>query len=654
MSATFYVTTPIYYINDVPHLGSAYTTVAADVLTRYQRLRGRDAFFLTGTDEHGLKIQRAAEERGVSPQELADEISQVFRDTWPKLGCQPSHFIRTTSEGHKRAVQGLWKRIADKGDIYLGHYEGLYCVSCELYYTEKELGQPGNLCPIHKRAVETVREESYFFRLKNYQERLLHYYETPGVVEPEGRLNEVKRFVEAGLEDLSVSRTTFKWGVPVPGDDRHVMYVWFDALANYWTALQEPPERRKYWPADVHVMGKDILRQHAVYWPAFLMAAGEAPPKKVVAHGFLTYGGQKMSKTLRNTVGPVALAQAVSPTVGVDVVRYCLMRSISFGQDGDFSIDDVLARYGADLGNTLGNLLHRIHPFAPAALQPANDGPFEVELRSAARAAAKAAAEALDACQPTRALEAIWVGLMAANGYIDKAAPWAAKKKGDEARVSAIVTAMAEVLEAYTVMIAPVMPEVAAAMRGQLGVAPLAGKIGADAWPLQLPVRAAGSALVRGEPIFPRHEPERLEAIRKQFAAPRDGESGSGAGASARSAGAASPADAKNEISYDDFAKLEVRVGVVAAAERIPRKDRLLALKVDVGEGAPRNIIAGIAAAYAPEGLIGKRVAVLCNLAPKSFGKRMVSHGMLLAASAGDVLRLVSVPDELPAGSVIK
>jgi methionyl-tRNA synthetase len=643
--STFYVTTPIYYINDVPHLGSAYTTIAADALTRYQRLRGRDAFFLTGTDEHGLKIQRAAEERGIVPQKLADEVSQVFRDTWPKLGCEPDDFIRTTEERHKSAVQGLWKRISEKGDIYLGHYEGLYCVSCEAYYTEKELTQPGNLCPLHKRPAEVMKEESYFFRLSRYAERLQKYYETPGVVEPEGRLNEVKSFVAAGLDDLSLSRTTFNWGVPVPGDPRHVMFVWFDALANYWTALQEPAERRKFWPADVHIMGKDILRQHAVYWPAFLMAAGEAPPKKVVAHGFLTYGGQKMSKTLRNTVSPVALAQAVSPTVGVDVVRYCLLRSISFGQDGDFSIDDVLARYAADLGNTLGNLLHRIHPFAPATLPPANDGPLEVELRNAARTAAKAAAEAFDACLPTRALEAIWVGLMAANGYIDKAAPWAAKKKGDDARVAAIVTAMAEVLEAYTVMIAPVMPTVAAAMRAQLGVAPLAGKIGVEAWPLEVPVRAAGSCLVRGEPIFPRHDPEKLEAIRKEFAAPSEGDTTTSTSTST---------SGKAEISYDDFAKLEVRVGVIAGAERIPRKDRLLALKVDVGEGAVRSIIAGIAGAYAPEDLVGKRVAVLCNLAPKSFGKGMVSHGMLLAASHGDVLKLVSVPDELPAGSIIK
>jgi methionyl-tRNA synthetase len=667
--STYYVTTPIYYINDVPHLGSAYTTVACDVFKRYHALRGDDAFFLTGTDEHGLKIQRAAEERGIAPKTLADDVSRIFEETWPKLGCEPNDFIRTSSERHKRGVQAIWKRIADKGDIYLGHYEGLYCVGCEGYYTEKELVQPGNLCPLHKKPAETVKEESYFFRLSNYGERLLRFYEeNPGFVEPEGRMNEVKSFVASGLQDLSVSRTTFNWGVPVPGDERHVMYVWFDALSNYWTALQEPSAHAKYWPANVHVVGKDILRFHAVYWPAFLMAAGFSDaelPRKVLAHGFLTYGGHKMSKSLRNTVSPVALAEAVSPTVGVDVVRYCLMRSISFGQDGDFSIDDVLARYGTDLGNTFGNLLHRIHPFAGDSLATANDGPLEAGLRDAAKTAARAAAEAFDASAPTRALESIWVGLMAANAYIDKAAPWAARKQGDEARVSAIVTAMAEVLEAYTVMVAPVMPKVAAMMREQLGIAALTPTVGQDAWPFELPTRAEGSRLVKGEPVFPRHDKDVAAAIKLQFSPPKEEgktvetqtEATVPAAANAAvsaDAKVAVPVEAKAEITYDDFAKIELRVGVVVSAERIPRKDRLLALKVDVGEPAPRSILAGIALAYTPEEVMGKRIAVLCNLAPRDFGKGLVSHGMLMAASHGDVLKLVAVPDELPPGSPIK
>ena len=359
-----YVTTPSYYINDVPHLGSAYTTIVADALARYHRARGEPTRFLTGTDEHGLKIQRVADERGIAPQAFADEVSAVFEGTWPKLACSPDDFVRTSSERHKAGVQALWQRIHDAGDLYLGHYEGLYCVQCEGYYTPKDLVD--GACPIHKRPVETVKEESYFFRLSRYADRLLALYrDHPDFVAPAGRFNEVKAFVEAGLEDLCVTRTTFQWGVPVPGDPRHVLWVWMDALSNYYTALQRPHDlTAEFWPSALHLVGKDILRFHAIYWPAFCMAAGLPPPKQVWAHGFLTYGGQKMSKSLRNTVSPVALAEAVHPTLGADVVRYVLLRAISFGQDGDFSVDDLLQRYSSELGNTLGNLLNRVLPFA--------------------------------------------------------------------------------------------------------------------------------------------------------------------------------------------------------------------------------------------------------------------------------------------------
>lgn len=659
MSETFYVTTPIYYINDVPHLGSAYSTIAADVLCRYHKLRGQDAYFLTGTDEHGLKIQRAAEERGTTPQALADEISETFRLAWPALSCEPDDFIRTSAERHKRGVQAMWKKIADAGDLYLGHYEGLYCVGCEAYKTDKEL-LPGGLCPDHNKPAEHVKEESYFFRLSKYGDRLLAFYEAhPEFVQPLGRMNEVKSFVKAGLQDLSVSRTTFNWGVPVPGDERHVMYVWFDALSNYWTALQEG--KTKYWPATVHVVGKDILRFHAVFWPAFLMAAGfpdDQLPQKVLAHGFLTYGGQKMSKSLRNTISPVELANAVSDTVGVDVIRYCLMRSISFGHDGDFSIDDVLMRYGTDLGNTLGNLLNRVMPFAPPALKAANPGELELELREAMSNAAREAAEAYDACIPTRALEAIWTGLAAANVYIDKAAPWVARKENAE-RLDTIVTTMAEVLEAASVMIAPVMPTVSAAMREQLGLTPPTA--GEDHWPATLPTRQVGTSLAPGKPLFPRFDAQRAEELRRKFAAPAEVEADAGAsGAAPQGSSKRGPTDPANadvarkpEIAYDDFAKLEFKVGVVLAAEKAPKKERLLRLQIDTGEGEPRGLVAGIAEHYAPEDLIGKRVVVLCNLAPKKFGKKLVSHGMLLAADHGTALRVVTIDGELPAGSTV-
>ncbi len=656
MTQRYYATTPIYYINDVPHLGSAYTTIATDVLVRYRKLRGYETFFLTGTDEHGLKIQRAAEQRGVEPASLAEEMSARFREAWPLLNCEPDDFIRTSSDRHKRWVHKIWTKIREAGDIYLGHYEGLYCVGCEAYYTDKELKQPGNLCPIHGTAAESVKEESYFFRLSKYADRLMAFYQAnPGFVQPDSRLNEVKSFVEGGLIDLSVSRTTFKWGIEVPDDERHVMYVWFDALSNYWTALQEPEGNERFWPATVHLVGKDILRFHAVYWPAFLMAAGfsdDQLPRKVLAHGFLTYGGRKMSKSLRNTISPVDLAQAVSPTVGVDTVRYCLMRSISFGHDGDFSIEDVLQRYGTDLGNTLGNLLNRVMPFAPPQLAPADYGPLEHELRDAMCKAAKSAADAFDACSPTRALEAIWAGLAAANLYIDKAAPWVARKEQPE-RVSTIVTTLAEVLEAASVMIEPVMPKVAAAMRKQLGLAPLAGEVGNDQWPLALPSREAGSALCPGKPLFPRLDKHQAQALLTRFAAPDDKPAADPKPAAKPGADQDEKAESAT-ITFGDFSKLDLRVGVVIDAQPVKGKDRLLRLQVDVGDESARELVAGVAPRYKPETLVGRRVVVLCNLAPRKFGKGLVSQGMMLAADGPEGVCLLGFDEELPAGSKVR
>jgi methionyl-tRNA synthetase len=646
MGSRFYVTTPIYYINDVPHLGSAYTTIAADVVARYHRLRGDETRFLTGTDEHGLKIQRVAAERGMAPQAFADEIAQKFRATWPLLECAPDDFIRTTEPRHERAVQDLWQRIAknDPKNIYLGHYEGLYCVSCEAYYTEKELEQPGNICPEHKKPAEMVKEESYFFRLSAYADKLLEHYRThPDFVLPPGRFNEVKRFVEAGLQDLSVSRTTFQWGIPVPGDPRHVMYVWFDALSNYYTALLSPEDKAHLWPSAVHFIGKDILRFHAVYWPAFLLAAGLPLPRHVLAHGFLTYNGMRMSKTLRNTVSPVALAEALSPKVGADVLRYCLMRAIAFGQDGDFSIKDVLVRYASELANTLGNLLNRVLPFAKEA--PPRGEPGDL---ARALVAEKAVREAFDALDPTTALNALFTLLGRANEYVDKAAPWAAKKKGDAARLGTIVATLLEVLEAVSVMVAPVMPTVANEMRAQLGLAPLDCKALAAKpearWPLALPRRPEGLAVAGGDPIFPKLEKEREAEIIAQFTPPP-----TEAPAAVASAPAAAPP--KAEIAYDDFAKLDLRVGVVVSAERVKKKDRLLDLRIDTGDGAPRRIVSGIAAAYAPEAMVGKRVVVLCNLAPRDFGKGIVSQGMLLTAEHEGSLSLLTPDSDKPAGA---
>ncbi|MFT3770753.1 MAG: methionine--tRNA ligase [Minicystis sp.] len=669
MGSRFYVTTPIYYINDVPHLGSAYTTIAADVLARFHRLRGDETRFLTGTDEHGLKIQRVAAERGVPPQTFADEIAAVFRDTWPQLDCAFDDFIRTTEPRHKSTVQELWKTIRDnknkaEPNIYLGHYEGLYCVACEAYYTEKELEQPGNICPQHRKPVEMVKEESYFFRLSAYADELLAYYEShPDFVQPAGRFNEVKSFVQAGLQDLSISRTTFQWGVPVPDDPRHVMYVWFDALTNYWSALRAPEDEAHLWPSAVHLVGKDILRFHAVYWPAFLLAAGMPLPKHVFAHGFLTYTGQKMSKSLRNTVSPVGLARALSPKIGADVVRYCLMRAISFGHDGDFSIHDVLQRYSSELGNTLGNLLNRVLPFAREAPPRGEAGELEKALTDAYPAAAQAVTEAFDQLNPTAALTALWGLLGRANEYIDKAAPWAAKKKGDAARLGTIVGTLLDLLEGVSVLVAPVMPTVANEMRRQLGLAPFDWKALAKEpqalWPLALPRRAEGVAVVGGDPIFPRFEKEREAEIVQQFAPPPPVEAPAAeakkAEPEAKKAEVAAPErEAKATITFADFEKIDIRVGLIVSAERVKKKDKLLDLRVDTGDAQPRRIIAGIAAAYAPEALVGKRVAVLCNLAPRDFGKGLVSEGMILAAEDGGGLSVLTPEREKAPGSPVK
>ncbi|WP_437780838.1 methionine--tRNA ligase [Sorangium sp. So ce1097] len=711
MASRFYVTTPIYYINDVPHLGTAYTTIAADVLCRYHRLRGHESRMLTGTDEHGLKIQRAAEARGIAPGPHADEIAAAFRATWPRLGCAPDDFIRTSEPRHKKGVQELWRRIQARGDIYLGHYEGLYCVGCEAYYTEKDLQQPGNVCPLHNRPAESVKEESYFFRLSRYGDALLDFYRrNPGFVQPASRLNEVVSFVREGLQDLSVSRTTFQWGIPVPDDPKHVMYVWFDALANYMTALREPEDNTRFWPADVHLVGKDILRFHAVYWPAFLLSAGYSEaelPRQVFAHGFLTYSGQKMSKTLRNTISPVEVAEALSeaaaaavpggpgaaagappPPIGVDVVRYCLMRAISFGQDGDFSLQDVLSRYASELGNALGNLLNRVLPFAEEVPEKGDPGPLEEELAGAHRQAAAAAAAAFDANHPTRALDAIWTAIAAANLYIDRAAPWVAKKT-DPRRLGTIVATLIEQLEAISAMISPVLPVVADRMREQLGLSPIAPEVGRDQWPFTAPFRAPGAKLRRGSPIFPRLEKEKEAELLARFApppadaAPPQADAAAKPAPAARAASAANTAPAANAappantspaasaspeaaggaaaaarpgkapVPFDDFARLDLRIGVVTSAERVKKKDRLLDLRVDTGDGAPRRIISGIAASYAPEELVGTRVVVLCNLPPRDFGKGLVSEGMLLTAEVEGRVRTITVEGAAPGTPVL-
>ncbi|MDF2693624.1 MAG: Methionyl-tRNA synthetase [Labilithrix sp.] len=657
--ARFYVTTPIYYVNDIPHVGHAYTTIIADAVRRFHQVLGDETYLLTGTDEHGQKIERKAEEEKTEPKAYVDRISTRFKETWPKLDVVYDRFIRTTDPDHEAFVADLWKKIADKGDLYLGSYEGLYCVGCESFKTEKELDQPGNLCQLHKKPVELVKEPTYFFALKKYQQRLLDLYERhPEFIQPESRRNEVLSFVRAGLEDLSCSRVSFKWGIPVPGDPKHVMFVWFDALTNYRSALGHG-ELTKFWAPNakvVHLVGKDILRFHAIYWPAFLLAAGykeEELPNVVFAHGFLTIDGEKMSKALKNGVDPLKVAGEL----GADVLRYHLLRGIAFGQDGDFDHAALLERYNADLGKNLGNLLNRVlglcakngltkHPADDAS----TDGPLEKELDENLRTLTAAAKQAWEDLEPHVALENTMKLSSVGNTYVDRAAPWAEAKNGNTARVAKILSRLLRVLEALSVMIWPAMPKKSDAMRAQLGLAPLAPKVGAADWPEVWPPVRSGLDLGTAGPLFPtfdeKAQKEILDRLVPKVEAPP--------------APAQAPAGAKKDeetpgvITYDDFSKLDLRVGLVKTCEKVPKKDKLLRLTVDLGEAEPRTIVAGLALTFQPEALVGRRVIVVANLAPRDFGGKLVSHGMLLATGPSEALHLASIDEAVAPGSRLK
>ncbi|MDB4944476.1 MAG: Methionyl-tRNA synthetase [Labilithrix sp.] len=667
MPGRFYVTTPIYYVNDVPHLGTAYTTIVTDALRRFHQIIGDETFMLTGTDEHGLKIEREAQAASLAPKAFTDRISARFREAWPKLEVSPDRFIRTTDPDHEAFVQDLWKKIEAKGDLYEGEYEGWYCVGCESLKTEKELEQPGNLCPIHKTAVERMKESSYFFRLEKWQKPLLDFYARhPEFIQPESRRNEVLSFVQSGLKDLSVSRTTFAWGIPVPGNPRHVMYVWFDALTNYRSALGSGDLTRFWSPSAkvVHIVGKDILRFHAVFWPAFLLSAGyreEELPSVVYAHGFLTVDGHKMSKSLRNAVDPLRLAEEVGP----DVLRYHLLRAITFGQDGDFDHAALLERYNADLGKNLGNLLSRViglcakntgskHPDD----DPCTDGPLEAELGESYRTLVNGAKEAWLTLAPHQALDCAMKLSNAANLYIAKAEPWAEAGKGNVGRVNKILSRCLRVLEALSVMLAPAMPVKADAMRAQLGLLPVRGAIGNDVWPTNLPSIRAGLALAPAGPLFPTYDAKQVaelleKLVPKVVKEPKP--------ASVKPAAPVAPVP-EGAITYDQFATVDLRVGVVVTCQKVPKKDKLLRLTVDLGEPEPRIIVAGLALSFQPDQLVGRKVVVVANLAPREFGSaeidgkkvKLVSQGMLLASGPSEDLRLATIDGDAPPGARLK
>jgi methionyl-tRNA synthetase len=500
----FYVTTPIYYPNDVPHIGHAYTTVAGDALTRWRRLWGDDVLFVTGTDEHGLKLQRAAEANGVSPQAMVDRTSAQFREAWDLLDIAYDDFIRTTEPRHRVAVQQFLQAIYDAGDIELGVYEGLYCVPCEAYYTEEELID--GKCPIHDRPVERVSEENYFFKLSRFEDRLLAHYDAhPEAVQPDTRRNEVLGFIKSGLRDFSMSRTSINWGIPLPWDTKHVAYVWADALFNYCTAAgygSDPERFARYWPADYHLVGKDILRFHAVYWPAMLMSAGLELPKCVFAHGWLLVGGEKMSKTSLNQIAPADLVR----DFGVDGFRYHFLVDQRFGPDGDFSYEAMVNRYNADLANNFGNLANRVLTMANSYCggvvpQERDDGP----LRDAAATAFAQQRDAMERLDFSAAFGAVWELIRAANAYIEDRQPWATNKAGDAAATAGVIGACLEALRIVALLASPAIPRAAAELWRRLGLPgrPEAARLPAAAEWGGLPV---GSVLDRGGPLFPRIE----------------------------------------------------------------------------------------------------------------------------------------------------
>jgi methionyl-tRNA synthetase len=676
MSKKFYITTPIYYVNAHPHIGHAYTTLACDTIARRQRLLGSETFFLTGTDEHGQKIERAAQAAGKTPQQYADEISAEFRQLWKRMGISNDDFIRTTEDRHKKRAQELFRKIRDNGYIYKGTYTGQYCVSDELYV---DGAQPGDPCPTCGRITETVKEENYFFKLSEFQDKLLELYANPEFIRPEARRNEVISFVRSGLRDLSISRSTFTWGIPVPDDPKHVIYVWLDALANYITAIGYGSSHagaqeafKKFWPADVQMIGKEIVRFHCVYWPAFLMAARLPVPKTIVAHGWLLFEESKMSKSRGNIVR----TETILDVLGADALRYFLLREIAFGQDGSFSFDALVQRYNSDLANGLGNLASRTltminryfkgevpYPSRGASKTAADDAIAET-----ARRTIREFGTFFDQFQFSRALEVAWALVAAVDKYIVENEPWALGEKQDEdsrSRLATVLYTAVEALRITTALAYPVMPDATAKIWLQLGLGDIKKLALSELSWGQLPL---GTKLGEVQPVFPRADKSAIERMQKMEeehrVTPVADVSTATASAAQTNTPQAIPAvmpsavpvanpTATEKISIDDFAKIELRVGLVKVAERVPKSDKLLRLEIDIGTEV-RQVLAGIAEAYAPETLVGRKVVIVANLPPRKM-RGLESNGMIVAASLeGGKPVLASFLEDAPIGARLK
>ncbi|HZG85095.1 methionine--tRNA ligase [Paenibacillus sp.] len=651
---TFYITTPIYYPSDKLHIGHAYCTVAADVMARYKRLRGYDVRFLTGTDEHGQKIERKAKEKGVTPQAYVDHIVSGIKELWSKLHITHDDFIRTTEERHKRSVERIFQQLLDQGDIYLGTYEGWYCTPDEAFFTERQLVD--GKCPDCGREVELVKEECYFFRMSKYADRLVEYYEQhPGFIEPESRKNEmINNFIKPGLEDLAVSRTTFDWGVKVPSDPKHVVYVWIDALSNYITALGYGSENdelyQKYWPADVHLVGKEIVRFHVIYWPIMLMALGLPLPKKVFGHGWFITKEGKMSKSKGNVIDPVVLIDKY----GIDALRYFLLREVPFGTDGTFTPEGFIERINFDLANDLGNLLNRtvvmIDKYFGGAI-PAyvpNATEFDATLVETATSTVRKVEEAMEDMQFSVALTAIWQLISRTNKYIDETQPWSlVKDEGKREQLGSVMYHLAESLRIASVLLRPFLVKTPDAIEAQLGFA--GAGFGWDS-AREFGLLASGTRVSKAEPMFPRLDPEAeiayiLQSMSKG-AAPAE------APQPEKSAAAPEAAEGVALIGIEDFAKVELRVAEIVAAEPVPKADKLLKLQLDLGTER-RQVVSGIAMHYKPEQLVGKKIICVTNLKPVKL-RGELSQGMILAASAGDKLTLATVEGDIANGAKVK